>query len=421
LHYLLRVLNLNELDGKDTNCSGDMFVRSLTRGFNKESTIVFALLFNAFSWYFIGSSVIRKIDANDPMLEIAFLSSIIVSGLLGSVLLAKIARNRILLAWTVEGAVVPFCLMISQHPLIPIKLMTVILFGSSIGIGMPSLLAFFAVSLPIENRGKISGLVFFWTILSASLFTIIIPQLSIELSVAILSVWKLWSLPLVIPLFRRITDLKFDRPEIASFKRVIYNRNMALYLAAWLLFTLVDGFGASTVGNHIEQFSNGFRVVELAVASLSALGGGIICDWIGRKKVIMFGFVSLGIGYAAVGLTPTAALSWLLFIVVDGIAIGSLWTMFTVVLWGEIDTQGSEKYYALGEIPYFLTGIVSTGLSSYTSAIPEASTFSLAALFLFVAVVPLMYAFETLPEKKMKQRDLKMYIEKAHEVKQKYE
>jgi len=397
-----------------------MFLQSATRRFNREFALVFALLFNAFSWYFIGRSVIWNSDANNSMLEIAFLTSIIVSGLLGSVLLAKIAKNKVLLAWTIEGTIVPFCLMVPQNPVLPIGLAIVVLFGSSIGIGMPSLLAFFAASLPVEGRGKTGGLVLFGTTLSASLFTIIIPELGIESSVAILSLWRLWSLPLVIPLFKGMTDLKFDLPEIASFRRVIHNRNMTLFLAAWLLFTLVDGFGASTVGNHIEQLSNGFTVLELAVASLSALGGGIISDWIGRKKVIMFGFVSLGVGYAAVGLMPTTWLSWLLFIVVDGIAIGSLWTIFTIVLWGEMDTRGSEKYYALGEIPYFLTGIVSIGMVSYTSAIPETSTFSLAALFLFVAVIPLMYAFETLPEKKMKHRELKIYMEKAQEAKQRY-
>jgi hypothetical protein len=39
--------------------------------------------------------------------------------------------------------------------------------------------------------------------------------------------------------------------------------------------------------------------------------------------------------------------------------------------------------------------------------------FSFASVFLFLAVLPLIYAPETLPEKTMKDRDLKSYIEKA--------
>jgi nucleotide-binding universal stress UspA family protein len=41
------------------------------------------------------------------------------------------------------------------------------------------------------------------------------------------------------------------------------------------------------------------------------------------------------------------------------------------------------------------------------------AVFSFAAFFLFLAVLPLVYAPETLPEKTMKDRELKKYIEKA--------
>ena len=41
------------------------------------------------------------------------------------------------------------------------------------------------------------------------------------------------------------------------------------------------------------------------------------------------------------------------------------------------------------------------------------TVFSFAAFFLFAATLPLFYAPETLPEKVMKDRDLKSYIENA--------
>jgi len=37
-----------------------------------------------------------------------------------------------------------------------------------------------------------------------------------------------------------------------------------------------------------------------------------------------------------------------------------------------------------------------------------------------LAVIPLMYAPETLPEKKIRERELKGYIDKAKKVKEKY-
>ncbi len=45
--------------------------------------------------------------------------------------------------------------------------------------------------------------------------------------------------------------------------------------------------------------------------------------------------------------------------------------------------------------------------------------FSFIAFFLFLAVLPLVYAPETLPEKLMKDRDLKSYIENAKKRAQK--
>ncbi len=48
-----------------------------------------------------------------------------------------------------------------------------------------------------------------------------------------------------------------------------------------------------------------------------------------------------------------------------------------------------------------------------------ATIFSFASVFLFLAVLPLIYAPETLPEKLMKDRDLKSYVEKAKKKAQK--
>jgi hypothetical protein len=45
---------------------------------------------------------------------------------------------------------------------------------------------------------------------------------------------------------------------------------------------------------------------------------------------------------------------------------------------------------------------------------------SIASFFLFLAVIPLFYAPETLPEKEIKERELKGYIEKAKKIKEKH-
>jgi hypothetical protein len=48
------------------------------------------------------------------------------------------------------------------------------------------------------------------------------------------------------------------------------------------------------------------------------------------------------------------------------------------------------------------------------------AAFSFASFFLFLAVIPLIYAPETLPEKRIKERELREYVEKAKKAKEKH-
>ncbi len=48
------------------------------------------------------------------------------------------------------------------------------------------------------------------------------------------------------------------------------------------------------------------------------------------------------------------------------------------------------------------------------------TAFTIASFFLFLAILPLIYTDETLPEKKMKERELKNYLEKAQNIRDKY-
>ena len=72
-----------------------------------------------------------------------------------------------------------------------------------------------------------------------------------------------------------------------------------------------------------------------------------------------------------------------------------------------------KRMLRFGGLPYLLANIVSLLIRPYAGDISTGMAFSFASFFLFLAVIPLMYAPETLPEKVMKDRDLKSYIEKA--------
>jgi hypothetical protein len=98
-----------------------------------------------------------------------------------------------------------------------------------------------------------------------------------------------------------------------------------------------------------------------------------------------------------------------------------------LILWGDLSQSDTrEKYFAIGAIPYFLTFIVQQLSGSYVTPIQPVTSiqtylpFFVASFFLFLGVFPLMYAPETLSEKKIELRRLRKYVEKAKIVKEKH-
>jgi MFS family permease len=382
---------------------------------------ILLLLLNSFSWYFIGRLLVDEIIKlhfqTSALLEAAFPLSIIASAIIGAVVLNKIQKTKLLLHWVLFGTVA------SLFPLIPIgtsfytALIVIILLGTSLGIGMPSLLSYFTEVLPIENRGVIGGLTFFLVTASAPVVIFATSAWDLPASWILLGLWRSWSLPIIF-IASKSRRAQTQPKRMAKITGLFHDRSFLLYFSAWLMFSLVDGFENKIIFDYIAEDMARFEPI---IAGFSALIVGILADRIGRKKVVISGFVSLGLAYAVLGLAPTVWISSLLFIVIDGFAIGSLWTIFTIVVWGELTKSSSEGYYAIGEAPYFLTQLTSILLAPWIKAIDATSAFSLAAFFLFIAVTPLLYAPETLPEKKILERQLKTYTQEALGMKQKVE
>ena len=149
---------------------------------------------------------------------------------------------------------------------------------------------------------------------------------------------------------------------------------------------------------------------------------GFFADKIGRKRTLIGGFIIFGIGYAVLGITPFNVYAWYLYMAFDGIAWGIIYVIFLFTIWGDLaHERPSEKYYAVGIIPYALSGFLRTTLGPLiVNTVSEYAIFSFAAFFLFLAVVPLMYAPETLPEKTVRERELRSYIERAKRVREKF-
>jgi hypothetical protein len=391
--------------------------------FTKGHFAVLLLLFNSFSWYYFGQLIIAKLTSAPEnnlnlLLGIAFPLSIILSAIAGAIFLSKIWEPRVLYGWLFFGTVA------SLLPALPIgssfvgTLAVIVVLGGSLGLGMPLLLKRFADSMPIENRGAIGGLTFLMVTVSAPIAIIATSKMDLLSNALFLSLWRCWSIPTLRALPKR-SESQVNCGKETSFRDVFNNKAFVLYFVAWLMFSMVDGFEGFVISQYQGEFDFAMTIVEPVIAGFSALIGGILADRTGRKKVVIFGFVSLGIAYAILGISSQWSTSWLLYFIVDGTAIGLLWAVFTIVIWGELATRGTEKYYAVGEVPFFLTQVLYLLSKPYVAFVPYSSAFSLAAFFLFIAVIPLLYAPETLPEKKIQERQLKIYTEEALKLKQK--
>ena len=389
----------------------------------KKTSPTIILLLNSFSWYILVTVLFRAIVADLPLIEnqktellMIYFASIAISAISGSKM-RFIDRKNLLYLWSFMGTATTLCLTFLSGNVMPVNILISVFLGFSIGIGLPSCLSYFADSTTNENRGLTAGII--WSIVG---FTI----LGIAFSTSSLIQWEMM---LLLAVWRFLGGIGFlaltlrDKPfsiqKAPSYSDIIHKKEILLYLFPWILFLLINFAEIPVLEkafNSIfeEDIFSFLQLAEFAVIGLFAIIGGVIADRIGRKKIIIPGFIMLGIEYATITVFSVNSITAYTFLILDGATWGLLYSVFLTVLWGDLgENYQKEKYYVLGGLPYILANVISLLIKPFASDIGTPAAFSLASFFLFLAVVPLMYAPETLPEKTMKDRELKKYIEKA--------
>jgi MFS family permease len=360
-----------------------------------------------------------------------FYISTVLSSIIGSLLSRKVGQNKFLFSWTIAGVIISLLPALFTSGSFGQVWALSLLFGASFGLGVPSCLAYFKEVTVVENRGRIGAI----ALLIANL---IVPFLAYGFS------FETVDLTIISVVFALIRGLglviAYQEPETLqqppqvnkspSFLSIISDRTFLLYFVAWSMFSLVDSFERVLVNIHVQNQAllETMSIMEPLVAAISIIIVGVLCDWIGRKKIVLSGFVALGVAYGIIGLAygmfeAELEALWYLYFIVDGIAWGIFLLIFFVILWGDIaKSYNSEKYYTIGSIPYFLSSIIPELLrADMVKNINLSAAFSVASFFLFVAVMPLVFAPETLPEKKMELRRLRSFAEEARKMKEKYE
>jgi MFS family permease len=387
------------------------------------------LVANAFIWYFYAFNMIREhIDSSGLSNSDSIIIwgtnfiAIALSAIIGAKLIEKsVGRLRFLMAWTAVGVAISLIPLIDSLTTFSSLARVSAIFGVYFGLGMPVCMGYYAKSTAPQNRAQLGGITFLTVGLGFFLLGMIgVENLSIQAS--ILSLWRV--IGLISILLLKPNEIPFEKKETVRYQSVLSDRSFILYFIPWLIFSLINFMTVPITNSFFtEEISRNLSMFENVAIAISAVVGGFFADRYGRKRLAMLGFAMMGVSYAVLGLTQNAAsgvniYSYCFFTIADGVSWGVFFNLFLVTVWGDVGQgKSSEKFYAIGSLPYLLANFMRILVGSYVADIvPIVTIFSFASFFLFVAVLPLYYAPETLPEEIIKKRELKTYLKKAQEI-----
>jgi MFS family permease len=206
-----------------------------------------------------------------------------------------------------------------------------------------------------------------------------------------------------------------------TWKKVLIQRNFGLYLLAYIFFKICSGLVTVIWSARPDELvwevanANANILRSLGIAVIAVISG-FFADRVGRKKPVIIGLIFLGLGYALVSLEFTPDTFFVQHII-SGLAWGILIVMYTTIP-GDLASVGSaEKFYTLGVIVPFILYMSINGLWRFINFSPRLDIFStILSMVLFLSVIPILYAAESLSESKIQEFKLKKYTEKVREV-----
>lgn len=346
-----------------------------------------------------------------------------VCAFLGVFVLRHVGRRVVFLRyWLIVGVALSGGLFAAGFTeLIGLSVLSVLV-GAYFGFGMPVSLAYFAASSEIDNRARLGGGTF------GAVFVLVVVfgalgGLGAVVGVLLLAATKVAGLA-------GLTVWKLDKLEptvvaSVSYGSVLRNRSFQLYFVPWIMFSVVNNVArpltaslfadAKLWGGSFFEYST---LIANVIAGVFAIVSGFYGDYVGRKRLVIAGFTLMGVGYACLGLFPQNMLGWWFYAIADGLAWGVFYTIFVMTIWGDLSQgRGSEKYYALGSLPFLFALYIQFSIAGdIKTGVETNAVFSLASIFLFLAVLPLAYAPETL-EKSLKRREMDNYVKQAQRAK----
>jgi MFS family permease len=403
-------------------------VSSIANSFRQKGfQAAFVLVFNSFSWYFplfvLFADSIDKLQLSYiPLITVFGFHYLAIAGsaFLGNKLAEKIGHNRLLLLWIGSGVLSSALLfLINFSSLVAISISSISL-GISLGLGFPSCLSYFGDNSPSDRRGLVGGVAFAFTFMAIAVAGFLSTLSSFEISILGFAVWRLAGLFSFFILKTEQSGVQKKVPYLT----IVRERPFLLYFVPWIMFCVVNFFQAPFFDTELQRQylminpETNLRYMislgEFGIGGVSMLVAGFLSDRFGRKRLIIAAYAMVGIGYALLSFASENQFVFYAYVLLDGIAWGIFFLMFLLIVWGDLaQSRMKNRYYLIGNMPFILSSYVSVLVMPYIGSIQAFAAFSFASFFLFAAVIPLMVAPETLPEKVMRDQDLRSYAEKA--------
>ena len=332
---------------------------------------------------------------------------------MGSFISRKVDRRKFLFSWILLGILTTMLLPFFHGTFFSIIFS--LLLSVSLGLGLPASLSFIAESTVADERGRVSGIIILSTFAMTFGTLILAKILSLSLMETILLSAGLRSASLLAFVLDRFVEKK--EVNRLRLQRGVY-KNFLFYLLPWVMFNIASGLALALIpANYAEAVANGTTVRNLFLA-LFGLTSGFVADRYGRKQIIIVGLLILGAGFMLLGFVISPE-SVFVYLTTSGIAYGLFFVVFLAVP-GDLSSPSSrEKFYAMGTI-LPLTILFSLYLfpPAFLSTYPASTISQVLSLILFLSILPVLKAKETLPASIMRLRKIREHIIKVTKLAQ---
>jgi MFS family permease len=354
--------------------------------------------------------------------EAVFVTFAVLSVIIGSMIAEKINVRKLLWSWIALGLLATASLAVFQG--IYFALFDSALLGVSFGLGFPCCLGFLSHYAAAEERGRVAGAIFFEAFAFVVLAFLVAEQSLISSGIAgVIIIIMCVGLRSISILALVLIPFQREQGKARSWGSIFGNRNLVLYLIPWIMFNIASGL-VSFVQNWIYQQPNSTdydwaftigNAIHFLMPVIFALISGVVADRFGRKQPIVFGMIMLGISFVLLG-SFTSPLSLFIYLTISGAAWGFLIVVYATVP-SDLAYGGSqEKFYALCTILPLIVNLSITRIANFSGASMAVTLSSILSIIIFVSIIPVLRATETLPESTIREKEAREHIKKVEKL-----